>query len=87
MTTSPVRATSGPFSLPFSEYGPELPVAQREETMLLLGLPSESCGLMTWHPTQSDAFLQHRPRHQLAVPVGFEPTVGDNPHNFSRVAP
>ncbi|MDQ1608922.1 MAG: hypothetical protein QOE16_1654 [Microbacteriaceae bacterium] len=23
----------------------------------------------------------------LAVPVGFEPTVGFHPHNFSRVAP
>src|SRR6218665_634958 len=23
----------------------------------------------------------------MAVPVGFEPTVGSHPHNFSRVAP
>ena len=26
-------------------------------------------------------------RHHMAVTVGFEPTVGVNPHNFSRVAP
>ena len=38
-------------------------------------------------PTKRVRLVADLLRDHMAVPVGFEPTVGSHPHNFSRVAP